>query len=444
MATVHLGRPIELPRAVALKQLRPELSHDRAFVTMFLDEIQLLSRVRHKNVVAPIEHVHLDGELYIVMEYIEGASLAELCAGLDHPVPERIASRIVSDVLAGLGAAHDALDPAGQPLGIVHRDISPHNVLVGTDGAARLADFGVAKAAWRAHVTQHGERKGKPGYMAPEQRTGGALDRRADFYATGIVLGELLTGRSNTDDARRPHPTNLAEDKVQRILARLAEQRSPLEAVVARALAPDPSDRFADAKSMATAILSAVPPAHDHEVGEWVARLARSELERKRRTIEALDRFVAELGSDGTTSSDVALLREDPPRKPRQLSGALGALSGSVLVLGVLGLAALMQTGGPPVASRSPIVEGSSARPAQPRTAAPLALEPARAPVPSANSREPPPRSRSELEHRARVKLEPRARASPRPPPSPGAEPAPVSSARPAQPYDPLQDERRR
>lgn len=298
MATVYVGRPLRLPRAVAIKQLRPEFSQDRALVAMFLDEVQLLSRVRHKNVVAPIEHIEQDGEHFIVMEYVDGASLARLCAASPEPLRPALASRLVSDVLAGLAAAHEALDPDGQPLGIVHRDVSPHNILVGTDGAARLADFGVAKAAWRAHVTQHGELKGKPGYMAPEQLLGKPVDRRADVYAAGIVLAELLIEPVRNEV--RPERASLAfaEEKVRLLTTRLEGLESRLRAVVMKALASEPEQRFRDAQSMARALMDAAPPARDDEVSVWVARSGEVELARQRRAIDELDRRVAELADE--------------------------------------------------------------------------------------------------------------------------------------------------
>src|SRR5688572_8220353 len=129
MATVYLGRPATLPRVVAVKQLRPEMARDQTFVRMFLDEAQLLCRIRHKNVAPPIDCFQHAGEFFIVMEYVHGQSLSQLLAA--GGLPPALASKIMSDVLTGLDAAHDAVDCAGQPLGLVHRDVSPHNILVG-------------------------------------------------------------------------------------------------------------------------------------------------------------------------------------------------------------------------------------------------------------------------------------------------------------------------
>ena len=204
MAVVHIGRlmgPVGFARTVAIKRLHPHLAHNPEFVAMFLDEARLAARIRHPNVVSTLDVVATEGELFVVMEYVPGDALARLlftASSRGESVPLAIASSIMVDVLHGLHAAHEASDERGQPLGLVHRDVSPHNVLVGTDGAAHLIDFGIAKAAGRAQVTREGQLKGKLAYMAPEQlkgSSGGAkVDRRADVFAVGTILWEIVTG----------------------------------------------------------------------------------------------------------------------------------------------------------------------------------------------------------------------------------------------------------
>jgi serine/threonine protein kinase len=288
MATVYLGRPVNLPRVVAIKQLRPEMARDQGFVRMFHDEAQLLCRIRHKNVAPPIDCFQYGGEFFIVMEYVHGQSLSQLLAG--GGVAPGLASKIMSDVLTGLDAAHDAVDCAGQPLGLVHRDVSPHNILVGTDGAARIVDFGIAKAAWRAHVTQHGQLKGKPGYMAPEQLALGNVDRRTDVYAAGIVLWELLAGRRLLGDQSlyQPAPASGAR-KIIAPGAIIPGVSRALDDVVLSALSCDPSRRFSDARSMAEALLDAAPPVRDFEVSAWVAARAQGELRRREELVIELE-----------------------------------------------------------------------------------------------------------------------------------------------------------
>jgi eukaryotic-like serine/threonine-protein kinase len=165
MAVVHFGRLLGqagFSRTVAIKRLHPQYATDPEFVAMFLDEAHLAVRVQHPNVVAPLDVVFADDELLVVMDYVSGETLAQLlrCTHGGPPAPAVIA-RVLVDTLQGLHAAHCAVDEHGAPLSIVHRDVSPQNVIVGTDGLSRVLDFGVAKAAMRSHATKDGEVKGK-------------------------------------------------------------------------------------------------------------------------------------------------------------------------------------------------------------------------------------------------------------------------------------------
>jgi serine/threonine-protein kinase len=289
MATVYLGRPLSLPRVVAVKRLSPVLSGDATFVRMFLDEVQLLCRIRHKNVVAPIEHFQRGGEFFIVMEYVEGLSLAQLSSAWEGHLDILLASKIMCGVLTGLHAAHEAFDSSGQPLNMVHRDVSPHNILVGTDGESRIVDFGIAKAAWRAHVTQHGERKGKPGYMAPEQWTLSEVDRRTDIYAAGVVMWELLTGTRLFSDVPMRDGSSAFREAIA-APSTLRKGLSPaLDEVTLRALSIDPRHRFPDAEAMASALRAAAAPARDVDLGSWVAACGKRELTRRAALITELE-----------------------------------------------------------------------------------------------------------------------------------------------------------
>ncbi len=202
MATVYLARLTGVggfQRFVAMKRLHPHLAGEAEFVEMFLDEARLAAGIHHPNVV-PILEVHASPiGYYLVMEYIEGDTLARLLArsaskGQRLPVP--IVLRVMLDTLAGLHAAHELRDDHGDPVHLVHRDVSPQNVLVGSDGVARITDFGVARAASRLTATRVGQLKGKIAYMAPEQAAGvEELDRRADVFSAGIVVWEALASR---------------------------------------------------------------------------------------------------------------------------------------------------------------------------------------------------------------------------------------------------------
>lgn len=202
MATVYLGRRSGEPRnreLVAVKRLHPHLAEEEDFVRMFFEEARVAALIHHPNVVPIYDVGSSDAGYYLVMQYIEGDTLARRltdCAASGALIPLRIGLRIVVDMLLGLHAAHEVKDEHGLPLTLVHRDVSPQNVLVGLDGVARIMDFGLAKAASSLPGTHAGQLKGKIAYMAPEQAAGEELvDRRTDVFASGIVLWELLTGR---------------------------------------------------------------------------------------------------------------------------------------------------------------------------------------------------------------------------------------------------------
>ena len=201
MASVHFARLVGPPgfaRTVAIKRAHPHLARDPDFALMFLDEARLASRIRHPNVVPTLDVLQTTDELLLVMDYVHGESLWRLLRAAQRAGRARAARRsprrIVVDTLHGLHAAHEATDEQGAPLGIVHRDVSPQNILVGVDGVARLVDFGIAKAAGRLHSTRDSSVKGKYAYMAPEQVRGEPVSRLTDTYAAAIVFWELLTG----------------------------------------------------------------------------------------------------------------------------------------------------------------------------------------------------------------------------------------------------------
>src|SRR5215472_12533797 len=195
MATVHFGRLLGhagFSRTVAIKKLYPQYAKDPEFVSMFLDEARLAARVRHPNVVTTLDVVSTAGELLLVLEYVHGESLSRLLRATAEAgalVPWRIAAAIVSGVLHGLHAAHEAKSERGEPLDLVHRDVSPQNVTVGVDGVARVLDFGIAKAVGRLTHTRGGLVKGKYSYMAPEQ-VQGIVTRRSDVFSAAILLWE--------------------------------------------------------------------------------------------------------------------------------------------------------------------------------------------------------------------------------------------------------------
>ena len=296
MATVFLARSSGaggFTRLVAIKRLHPHLEAEEEFVRMFLDEARLAARIRHPNVVGTLDVEDRDG-LYIVMEFIEGVTLLQLAreaqkAGERLPVP--VAVRIALDTLAGLHAAHELRDENDVFLNLVHRDVSPQNILLGTDGTARLTDFGIAKASSRLSLTRDGQLKGKISYMAPEQtRRGEALDRRADVFAMGAVVWEVLAGRRLFHGESDVEVLNqLLFEPVPRLREFAPTLPSMLEGAVMKALERDASARYATAAQFAEALERATRmlggAANHRVVASFVQRVAGERIARERSRI---------------------------------------------------------------------------------------------------------------------------------------------------------------
>jgi serine/threonine-protein kinase len=348
-ATVHLGRlvgPEGFSRTVAIKRLHSQLAKDPAFTSMFLDEARLASRIRQANVV-PILDVHSSaGELLLVMDFVQGESLARLCAearSRGEDVPLEIVSAITTGMLAGLHSAHEARSESGELLHLVHRDVSPQNVLVGADGVARLIDFGIAKARGRAQVTREGQLKGKLAYMAPEQILGQAVDRRTDIYSASIVLWLVLTGQLpfEHDDARVVY--QILHDEVPPPSELSPQVPAALDELVLRGLSREPERRFATALEMAEALERIVTPATAREVGAWVERIAGGTLRSRAECVarieaEASPPFlepvvsIGERGAyrgDESTAAAVSSIRQESNRtgRPRTLQTATGLVA---------------------------------------------------------------------------------------------------------------------
>lgn len=288
MATIHVGRMVGaegFSRRVAIKKLHAQYAHDPGFVAMLVDEGRVAARVIHPNVVSVLDVVRTPDDLFLVMDYVEGVPLSFLldaARARGQTIPVAIASAIVVGVLHGLHAAHEATDEAGAPLGLVHRDVSPHNVLLSADGVPKVVDFGIAKARGRAQeTTQEGHIKGKVPYMAPEQLRAADVDRAVDLWAAGIVLWETLVGARPFRGDQSQILGQILHDRPPSARAARPEIDAALEAVIARALARFPEQRFATAREMAAALAEAAPPASPLEVGAWVEDLARDEMARR-------------------------------------------------------------------------------------------------------------------------------------------------------------------
>jgi eukaryotic-like serine/threonine-protein kinase len=296
MASVYAVRQVGahgFERIVVMKRVHPHLVENREFHDMFLDEARLSSLVKHPNIVHVIDVAEEAGELFLIMEYVESVSLAQLLRALKGAlIPPALVSRIVHDVLSGLAAAHEAVDLRGNAMNIIHRDVSPQNVIVGIDGTSRLIDFGIAKASSRLTPTTSGMLKGKFGYMAPEQIRQQALDRRVDVFAAGVVLHEALT-------SSRLFAAGDEADALLGVLVRDVPDPSTvvpglpraLDAVVQRALARDREERFATAADFASALEMACAPASPRELASLVGSVCKETLsERRQRLQEAFER----------------------------------------------------------------------------------------------------------------------------------------------------------
>ena len=272
-------------KQVALKVIHPNFSSDPDFVHMLVDEAKLAVQLQHMNIVQTYDLGQVDGQYYIVMELIDGADLYKVLKtaseqGLEFPVD--VAAHITSEVATGLDYAHRKNDPMGRPLKIVHRDISPQNVLVSREGEIKIVDFGIAKAALRNQQTQAGVIKGKYFYMSPEQAWGAKIDARTDVFSTGILLHEMLAGEML-----------YLEDDLERLLemVRSANVQPPsrkrrgipseLDAIVMKALAKRPEDRFQTAADLSNALVRFLRT-HQADSGRArVARFVRQVLERE-------------------------------------------------------------------------------------------------------------------------------------------------------------------
>jgi hypothetical protein len=295
MATLVLGRQVDQPDAplVAIKVIHEHLSEDWQFLRMFVDEALISVRLRHPNVVRVDELGEQNNMYFLVMEYVRGCSLAQLLRAMGKQgrrMRPEIAVWIVRQIAAGLHAAHEMTGQDGAVLGVIHRDVSPQNVLISIDGEVKLLDFGIAKARGRAERTEAGVIKGKVRYMSPEQAAGDDIDRRVDIYALGVVLWEMLTMRRYIDGkseiellrkVRSPDrvPPSVKADGIP----------SGVDEAVMSALAVKQKDRPPTAEHFAQLLSGAVPdagigPAH---VAELIRVFVGQEIEEAARALPA-------------------------------------------------------------------------------------------------------------------------------------------------------------
>jgi serine/threonine-protein kinase len=282
MATVHLGQLLGargFARTVAIKVLHASYARNQTFVGRFLDEARLVARIHHPNVMPTLDVFTEGDELRIVMDYVAGESLDRLQARArerGERVPPRVACAIIAGALHGLHAAHEAKNEFGEPLGIIHLDVSPQNILVGQDGTTRVLDFGVARAKG-GDVEPAG--CGKSAYLAPEQVTGAEVSPRTDIFAASVVLWELVTGEPLfAADNHAATMQRVLGAVIPPTLEKVPDLPPHLDELIKTGLQRDPSRRFTTARQMALELERTVAPALPSEVGRWVESVAQETL----------------------------------------------------------------------------------------------------------------------------------------------------------------------
>ncbi len=257
MAEIYLARATGIEgfeKLVVLKRILPQFAHNPGFVSMFLDEARLSATLQHPNIAQVYDIGHCGDSYFFTMEYVRGQdvrSILKTAVAAKRPISLSHIITIVTGAAAGLHAAHEKCDLDGKPLGVVHRDVSPSNVLVGYNGSVKLVDFGVAKAAQRSNQTQTGTLKGKVAYMSPEQCTGRPVDRRSDIFALGILLYELTCRRRLfSGSSEFEIMTKIVQQDVTPPSQWVKNYPAALERILLRALARDPEQRYPTAQAM--------------------------------------------------------------------------------------------------------------------------------------------------------------------------------------------------
>ncbi|MFT3766416.1 MAG: serine/threonine-protein kinase [Minicystis sp.] len=304
-----------LEKIVAVKAMLTEYSADVDAESMFLDEARIVSRIRHPNVASVLDLGEEDDALYIVMEWVEGEPLQVLMReAKGERIPLPLSVRIAKQAASGLHAAHEQCDEAGKTIGLVHRDVSPQNILVGYDGSVKVIDFGVAKAASNMQKTNVGQIKGKVPYMAPEQAIGDPVDRRTDIFALGTVLYQLVTGKHPfRADSEFATLARLRDPRPVEPPSKMAAVPAELEQVMLKALAKNRDDRYATMLDFARALEKVMPsgPTEERVLGELArSLLAARAVKRNKEIREAL----RELGHTKRPVNLSQIFDEEPSR----------------------------------------------------------------------------------------------------------------------------------
>jgi serine/threonine-protein kinase len=322
MASVHLARmdgPGGFQKWVAIKKIHSHLVEDDSFVQMFLDEARVAAKISHPNVATVFDLGRHDDTYWIAMEYLHGEPLRELMRRTEElgtAMPPEIACRVIADAAEGLHAAHELLGKNGEQLGLVHRDVTPHNLFVTYDGVTKVVDFGIAKFSSRMSSTRAGTLKGKLAYMSPEQVHGEVIDRRTDLFALGVVLWELTTGqRLFRTDSDLDTLAKVQECNVPRPSTLIRGYPIDLEKIVMKALSKNRGERFKTAREFSRALQSLLMRrglfiAND-EVASYVTSLFADRIQKR----EAHLRWAAEV----TQTINIAGLEAQQAALPRPL-----------------------------------------------------------------------------------------------------------------------------
>ena len=303
MGSVYLGRHEVMPgiqRGVAIKLMHPQLRADPNVADQLLREAKIAASIKHTNVVSVLEAGETPHGVFLALDYVEGDTLAALIRATVRAgdnMPFAIIARIVHDALTGLHAAHELKDESGRSLNLVHRDFSPQNILVGTDGISRLTDFGIAKALGQMGGTATGIIKGKVGYMAPEQARGEQLDRRCDVWAAGVVAWEAVAGKRlfrGSNDAATLLQV-ISGERPPLVSTRRFDACEALDEAIAAALYPHPAHRLATALRLRQKLELAWQQ-HDgiadpEDVGAFVRRCVGDKIEKRRRQAADVERL---------------------------------------------------------------------------------------------------------------------------------------------------------
>jgi eukaryotic-like serine/threonine-protein kinase len=415
MGSVEAAVQLEDDRVVALKRLLPDAARDKRRTEMFLREAKLAKLLDHPNVVRAYDYGEVDGELYLAMEYVEGQALSRVLSTLSESgekLSPSLVAYVLSQVCEGLHAAHELKDASGASLNLVHRDVSPQNVMLAYDGNIRLLDFGVAKIETE-NVTKTGEVKGKTAYMSPEQAMGEPLDRRSDLFGVGAVLFECLAlHRMWGDGTDMEIIRKLALEEPPALPGSAPEE---MRSLYARLVARSAKDRPANAREVADALLALVPEGKEaaaKEIAKLLETHFASQAEDQRR------RLTTSLRESGLPPAPVSVKPASPPKEePKKSNGmivfasiGLGlvaflvyawvqtsnrqpapAAPASPPMAIVTSSAAPAASSSPPIASAEPIAIVSAATPTSKPSARPVASvavkpKPSAVPTPSASA----------------------------------------------------------